>query len=127
MFIKAETRQNTLPKTNTRSYKFREFEKFQIFLSLNASLIHFMTTNDMASSTTWKQKSSSSPVTGLEWSRGFQEFKVPGFMITAQFGGKVVGLTHRPPLPPRNAPGTHFCQRLSRPLGYSAIGRILRQ
>jgi len=79
MFTKIETRQNTLPKTNTRFYKCREFEKFQIFLSLNASLIHFMTMNDMARSTRWKQESSSSPVTGLEWPRGFQEVKVPRF------------------------------------------------
>ena len=47
-------------------------------------------------------------VTGLEWPRGFQEVKVPN-MTTAQDGGKVVSLTHRPPLPPGNAPGTHFC------------------
>jgi len=32
----------------------------------------------------------------------------PDFMTTAQDGGKVVSLTHRPPLPPGNAPGTHF-------------------
>ena len=30
-------------------------------------------------------------------------------MTTAQDGGKVVCLTHRPSLPLRNAPGTHFC------------------
>ena len=34
---------------------------------------------------------------------------------------------HRPPLPPGNAPGTHFCSRLSRPQGHTAIGRILCQ
>jgi hypothetical protein len=28
------------------------------------------------------------------------------------------------PLPSRKIPGTHFCQRLSRPRGYSAAGRI---
>ena len=27
----------------------------------------------------------------------------------AHEGGKVVSLTHRPPLPPGNIPGTHFC------------------
>ena len=32
---------------------------------------------------------------------------------------------HRPPLPPGNIPGTHFCQRLSRPQGHSAAGRIM--
>ena len=46
-------------------------------------------------------------------------------MTTAQDSGKVVSLTHRPPLPPRNAPCTHFCYRLSLPQGHSAIGRIL--
>ena len=49
------------------------------------------------------------------------------FMTTAQDGGKVVSLMHGPPLPPGNAPGTHFCYRLSRSQGYSAIGRILCQ
>ena len=44
--------------------------------------------------------------TGPEGSR---KFRFPDYMITAQVGGKVVSLTHRPPLPPRNAPGTHFC------------------
>ena len=33
----------------------------------------------------------------------------PDFMTTAQDGGKVVSLTHRLPLPPGNARGTHFC------------------
>jgi len=53
-----------------------------------------------------------SPVTDLEWPRGFQEVKgppPPDFMTTAQDGGKVVSPTHRPPLPPGNTPGTHFC------------------
>jgi hypothetical protein len=46
-------------------------------------------------------------------------------MTTAQYGGKVVSLTNRPPLPPGNASGTQFCWRLSRPQGHSAIGRIM--
>jgi hypothetical protein len=29
-------------------------------------------------------------------------------MTTAQDGGKVVSLMHRPPLPPGNVPGTYF-------------------
>jgi len=40
--------------------------------------------------------------------RGFQEVKVY-YVTVAQVGGKVVSLTHRPLLPPENAPGTHFC------------------
>jgi len=40
---------------------------------------------------------------------GFRNLWLPDFMTTAQDGGKVVSLTHRPPLPPGNTPGTHFC------------------
>ena len=43
---------------------------------------------------------------GLEGSR---KLRFPDFMTTAQDSGKVVSLMHRPPLPPGNAPGTHFC------------------
>ena len=48
-----------------------------------------------------------SPVTGLEWPRGFQEVTFPRFHDNGI--GKVVNLTHRPHLPPGNSPGTHFC------------------
>jgi len=45
------------------------------------------------------------------WSgpEGYRKLRFPDFMTTAQDGGKVVSLTHRPPLPPGNTPGTHFC------------------
>jgi len=45
------------------------------------------------------------------WSgpEGSRKLKFPDYMTTVQDGGKVVRLTHRPPLPPGNAPGTHFC------------------
>jgi hypothetical protein len=35
--------------------------------------------------------------------------RFPDFMTTAEDGGKVVSLTHRPPLPPGNTPGINFC------------------
>ena len=38
-----------------------------------------------------------------------RKLRFPDFMTTAQGGGKVVSLTHRPHLPPGNPPGTHFC------------------
>ena len=61
------------------------------------------------------------------WSgpEGSRKLRFPDFMTTAQDVGKVVSLTHRPPLPPGNKPGTHFCSRLSRPQGHSATGRIM--
>jgi len=45
------------------------------------------------------------------WSgpEGSRKIRFPDFMTTVQDGGKVVSLTHRPPLPPGNTPGTHFC------------------
>jgi len=43
---------------------------------------------------------------GPEYSR---KLRFPDFMTTAQDGGKVFSLTHLPPLPPGNTPGTHFC------------------
>ena len=45
------------------------------------------------------------------WSgpEGSRKLRFPDFMTTEQDGGKVVSLTHRPPLPPGNTPGTHFC------------------
>jgi hypothetical protein len=63
--------------------------------------------------------------------RPWQALRVPtdwGSQILRQStheGGKVVSPTHRPPLPPGNIPGTHFCYRLSRPQGHSAAGRIM--
>jgi hypothetical protein len=38
---------------------------------------------------------------------------------------KVVRTMHWLPLPPGNIPGTHYCQRLSRPQGHGAAGRIM--
>ena len=45
------------------------------------------------------------------WSgpEGSRKLMFPDIMTTAQNGGKVVSLTHRPPLPPGNTPGTRFC------------------
>jgi len=38
-----------------------------------------------------------------------RKLRFPDFMTTAQDGGKVVSLTHWPPLPSGNTPATHFC------------------
>ena len=45
------------------------------------------------------------------WSgpQGSTNLRFPDFMTTAQDGGKVVSLTHRPPLAPGYVPGIHFC------------------
>ena len=74
-----------------------------------------------------KRKGKAVPLQAWSGPEGSRKLRFPDFMTTAQDSGKVVSLTHPPPLPPGNAPGTHFCQRLSRPQGHSAIGRILCQ
>ena len=38
-----------------------------------------------------------------------RKLRFPDFKTTAQDGVKVVSLTHRPPLPQGNVPGTHSC------------------
>jgi hypothetical protein len=45
------------------------------------------------------------------WSgpEGSRKLRFPDFTTTVQDGGNVVSLTHRPPLPPGNTPGTRFC------------------
>jgi hypothetical protein len=45
------------------------------------------------------------------WSgpEGSRKLRFPDYIRTAHDGGKVVSLTHQPPLPPGSAPGTHFC------------------
>jgi hypothetical protein len=44
------------------------------------------------------------------WSgpEGSRKLRFPDYMTTAKDGGKIVSPMHRPPLPPGNAPGTHF-------------------
>ena len=67
------------------------------------------------------------PLQACSGSECSRKLRFPDCVTTAQDGGKVVSLTHRPLLPPGNTPGTHFCQRLSRPHGHGVIGRILCQ
>jgi len=56
-----------------------------------------------------KGKGESIPLQAWTGPEGSRKLRFPDFMTTAQDSGEVVSLTHRPPLPPRNAPGTHFC------------------
>ena len=65
----------------------------------------------------WKQsfcieravKNNAVPLQSWSGPEGSRKLRFPDFMTTAQEGGKVVSLTHRPLLPPGNPPGTHFC------------------
>jgi hypothetical protein len=49
------------------------------------------------------------PLQAWNGPEGSTKLRFPDFLTTAQNGGKFVSLTHLPPLPPGNTPGTHFC------------------
>jgi len=50
---------------------------------------------------TVKGKGKAVPIQAWSGSEGSRKLRFPGFMTTAHEGGKVVSLTHQPPLPPR--------------------------
>jgi len=55
------------------------------------------------------KKGKAVPLQAWNGPEGSRKLGFSYFMTTAQDGAKVVSLTHRPPLPPGNTPGTHFC------------------
>jgi hypothetical protein len=52
------------------------------------------------------KKGKAVPLQAWSGPEGSRRLRFPDYMTTAQDGGKVVSLTHRPPLPPGNTPGT---------------------
>jgi len=60
-----------------------------------------------------KVKGKAVPLQAWSGPEGARKLRFPDYMTVAQDGGKVVSPMHRPPLPLGNAPGTHFCWRLS--------------
>jgi hypothetical protein len=56
-----------------------------------------------------KGKGKAVPLQAWSGPEGSNKLRFPDFVTTAQDGAKFVSLTHRPHLPPGNAPGTHFC------------------
>ena len=54
------------------------------------------------------EKKKKSTITVPSCPEGSRKLRFPDYVTTAQDGGKVVSLTHRPFLPPGNTPGTHF-------------------
>ena len=84
-------------------------------------------TEEVQNTITGKGKGTAVPLQAWSGPESSRKLRFPDLMTTAQDGGKVVSLMQRPPLPPGNTPGAHFCYRLSQPQGHSAIGRILCQ
>ena len=59
--------------------------------------------------TVTESKGKTTPLEAWGGPEGSRKLRFPDFMTTEHDGGKVVSLTHRPPLPPGNTPSTHFC------------------
>jgi len=55
-----------------------------------------------------KGKGKAVPLQAWTGPEGSTKLRLPDFVTTAQDGGKVVSLTHRPSLPPGNTPGTNI-------------------
>jgi len=55
-----------------------------------------------------QSKGKAVPLQAWSGPEGSKKLRFPDFMTMTQDGGKVVSLTHRPPLLPGNSPGTHF-------------------
>jgi hypothetical protein len=55
-----------------------------------------------------KGKGKAVPLQAWSDPEGSRKLRFPDLRTTAHNGGKIVSLTHRPPLPPGNTPGTHF-------------------
>jgi len=72
----------------------RSYPNFYVFLTVQHSI--------------GEGKGKAVPLQAWGGPEGSRKLRFPDFMTT-QDGGKVVNLTHRPPLPPGNTPGTHFC------------------
>jgi hypothetical protein len=68
---------------------------------------HYQTTGQI--NNTYNKKSTATPLEAWSGPEASRKLRLPDYMTTAQDGDKVVSLTHRPPLPTGNAPGTHFC------------------
>jgi len=80
----------------------------RLLFRYDVMIVAFCTPSDTLF-TAHKGKGKAVPLQARSGPEGSRKLRFPDYMATAQDGGKVVSLTHRPHLPPGNTPGTHFC------------------
>ena len=68
-----------------------------------------------------KRTVKTNPIAGPRYLEGSRKLRFPDYVTMTQDGGKVVSLTHRPLFTPQEI----LQVLISRPQGYSAIGRIM--
>jgi hypothetical protein len=78
---------------------------------LGVKIMHLVDRTDLfkISNLNLGKKGKAVPLQTWSGPEGSRKLRFPDFMTTAQDGGKVVSLTHQPPLLPGNKPGIHFC------------------
>jgi len=79
------------------------------FINIHYYYLLYFGCGSSSSSSSSSSKGKAVPLQALSGPEGSRNLRFPDFMKTAQDGGNVVSLTHRPPLPPGNTPDTHFC------------------
>ena len=106
-FFSWETNLYNHNHTNQRRFLSYLWFKHPSFLFL----LFVLTKSNASNQCTFSFKGKGKAVPLQAWSGpvGSRKLRFPDFMTTAQDGGKVVSLRHRPPLPPGNTAGTHFC------------------
>ena len=80
-------------------------------LHLYMMSVRLLSTHTVVYASLWLSKGKCKAVLLQAWSgpEGSRKLRFSDFMTTAQDGGKVLSLTHWPPLPPGSISGTHFC------------------
>jgi hypothetical protein len=82
---------------------------YLVLASHNTHKLRVPDTKQLSDKAGGKGKGKAVPLQAWSGPEGSRKLRLADYMTTAQDGGKVVSLMHRPPLPPGNAPGTHFC------------------
>jgi len=106
------TQQGRIVAQKSRIHRdIRDNDGVQYSVKRNAALIerfNYTQEKSLGLNNKARCKGKSVPFQARSGPEGSRKLRFPDFMTTAQDGGKV-SFTHRSPLPPGNAPGTHFC------------------
>jgi len=101
MFIAVFTKAHRRVFSNTCKVLF--VQSVKVLLQINLKSL----TQELKIMDIWSAKAV--PLQAWSGPEGSSKLRFSNFVTTAQEGGKVISLMHRPPLLPGNVPGTHLC------------------
>jgi hypothetical protein len=108
-FIKKECNEETKQELSLGFITFQAMMRYGEVVSISGRFIPLREEQRIAYPLIKRGKGKAVPLQAWSGPKGSRKLRFPDYITTAQDGGKVVSLKHRPPLPPGNAPGTHFC------------------